>query len=81
VKPSGERVLVDAPIGDSMLEVAHANKIEIEGPHTASMKFATTETSGDGVRRSTRDVCGASTTPDVQAHAAERQRAPPATLS
>ena len=31
VKPSGEKVVVDAPIGDSMLEVAHANNIDIEG--------------------------------------------------
>jgi len=31
VKPSGEKVTVSAPIGDSMLEVAHANKIDIEG--------------------------------------------------
>ena len=31
VKPDGSRVTVDAPIGDSMLEVAHANKIDIEG--------------------------------------------------
>jgi hypothetical protein len=60
VKPNGERVVVDAPIGDSMLEVAHANKIEIEGPHSASTQSATAETSGDGVRRFTRDICGAS---------------------
>ncbi len=31
MKPDGVRVTVDAPIGDSMLEVAHANKIDIEG--------------------------------------------------
>jgi ferredoxin len=31
VKPTGERVTVRAPIGDSMLEVAHANGIDIEG--------------------------------------------------
>lgn len=31
VKPSGDRVTVDAPVGDSMLEVAHANNIDIEG--------------------------------------------------
>jgi ferredoxin len=31
VKPDGARVTVSAPIGDSMLEVAHANKIDIEG--------------------------------------------------
>jgi 2Fe-2S ferredoxin len=31
VKPDGVRVVVSAPIGDSMLEVAHANKIDLEG--------------------------------------------------
>lgn len=31
VKPDGSRQEVSAPIGDSMLEVAHANKIDIEG--------------------------------------------------
>ena len=31
VKPTGERISVRAPIGDSMLEVAHANGIDIEG--------------------------------------------------
>jgi hypothetical protein len=31
VKPDGSKQVVDAPIGDSMLEVAHANKIDIEG--------------------------------------------------
>lgn len=31
VKPGGEKVTVDAKIGDSMLEVAHANKIDVEG--------------------------------------------------
>jgi 2Fe-2S ferredoxin len=31
IKPTGERVTVSAPIGDSLLEVAHANKIDVEG--------------------------------------------------
>ena len=31
VKPDGARQTVEAPIGDSMLEVAHAHKIDIEG--------------------------------------------------
>ena len=31
VKPDGSKQVCDAPIGDSMLEVAHANKIDIEG--------------------------------------------------
>jgi len=31
VKPDGSRVPVKAPIGDSMLEVAHANNIDVEG--------------------------------------------------
>jgi len=31
IKPDGSKQTVDAPIGDSMLEVAHANKIDIEG--------------------------------------------------
>lgn len=36
VKPTGEKVTVDAPIGDSMLEVAHANNIDIEGASTVN---------------------------------------------
>jgi 2Fe-2S ferredoxin len=31
VKPDGSKQTVSAPVGDSMLEVAHANKIDIEG--------------------------------------------------
>jgi len=31
VKPDGTKQTVKAPVGDSMLEVAHANKIDIEG--------------------------------------------------
>lgn len=31
MKPDGSKQSVQAPIGDSMLEVAHANKIDIEG--------------------------------------------------
>ena len=31
VLPTGVRVAVRAPLGDSMLEVAHANKIDVEG--------------------------------------------------
>ena len=31
VKPGGQRVVVDAKIGDSMLEVSQAHKIDIEG--------------------------------------------------
>jgi ferredoxin len=34
VLPSGENRVVDAPLGDSMLEVAHANNIDIEGECT-----------------------------------------------
>ncbi len=31
MKPDGSKQTVDAAIGDSMLEVAHKNKIDIEG--------------------------------------------------
>ena len=31
VKPDGSKQTVSAPVGDSMLEVAHANKSDIEG--------------------------------------------------
>lgn len=31
LKPDGSKQVVDAPVGDSMLEVAHANGIDIEG--------------------------------------------------
>lgn len=31
VKPDGSKQTVSAPVGDSMLEIAHANKIDIEG--------------------------------------------------
>jgi hypothetical protein len=31
VKPDGSKKTVDAPVGDSMLEVAHANGVDIEG--------------------------------------------------
>jgi len=34
VKPNGTKVTVKAPVGDSMLEVAHANDIDIEGEST-----------------------------------------------
>ena len=35
VKPDGSKQTVKAPVGDSMLEVAHANKIDIEGASRA----------------------------------------------
>lgn len=31
VMPGGERIELDAPIGDSMLDVAHDNDVELEG--------------------------------------------------
>ena len=31
IKPDGSKQVVTAPVGDSMLEIAHANKIDIEG--------------------------------------------------
>ena len=31
VMPDGERIELDAPIGDSMLDVAHDNDVELEG--------------------------------------------------
>jgi len=38
VKPDGSRVVVAAPIGANMLEVAHANKIDIEGAWPAARR-------------------------------------------
>ena len=38
VLPSGERVAVRAALGDSMLEVAHANKIDVEGASLAGLR-------------------------------------------
>ena len=31
MKPDGSKQVVSGPVGDSMLEIAHANKIDIEG--------------------------------------------------
>jgi len=35
VLPTGQRVTVPAPIGDSLLEVAQAHGVDIEGAHRA----------------------------------------------
>ena len=54
MKPSGEKVTVDAPTGDSMLEVAHANNIDIEGAQRRSFW----RTSPRGCARSWRSAAG-----------------------
>lgn len=46
IKPSGEKVTVDGPVGDSMLEIAHANNIDIEG----ALQSAITHVSAVGER-------------------------------
>ena len=41
VKPSGERHEVDAPLGLSVLEVAHRNNIDLEGACEGSLACST----------------------------------------
>ena len=41
VKPDGERVEVDAPLGKSLLEIAHANGLELEGACEGSLACST----------------------------------------
>ncbi len=39
ITPSGDRVEVEAPIGLSVLEIAHRNKVELEGACEGSLAF------------------------------------------
>src|ERR1700742_4581103 len=41
IKPGGERVEVDAPLGLSVLEIAHRNNIDIEGACEGSLACST----------------------------------------
>ena len=41
VKPDGERVEVDAPLGKSLLEIAHTNGLELEGACEGSLACST----------------------------------------
>jgi 2Fe-2S ferredoxin len=41
VTPTGETTLVDAPVGLSLLEVAHQNNIELEGACEGSLACST----------------------------------------
>ena len=41
IKPDGERLEVDAPIGLSVLEIAHRNKLDLEGACEGSLACST----------------------------------------
>jgi len=41
IKPNGERVEVDAPLGLSVLEIAHRNNIDLEGACEGSLACST----------------------------------------
>jgi 2Fe-2S ferredoxin len=41
VTPQGQRTEIDAPLGQSVLEIAHANKIELEGACEGSLACST----------------------------------------
>ncbi len=41
VKPNGERVTVEAPLGLSVLEIAHRNNIDLEGACEGSLACST----------------------------------------
>ena len=41
IVPSGDRVDVDAPVGLSILEIAHRNKVELEGACEGSLACST----------------------------------------
>jgi len=41
ITPSGNRVEVDAPIGLSVLEIAHLNKVDLEGACEGSLACST----------------------------------------
>lgn len=41
VKPNGEKITVDAPLGLSILEIAHRNDIDLEGACDGSLACST----------------------------------------
>lgn len=41
IKPNGEKITVDAPIGLSVLEIAHQNNIDLEGACEGSLACST----------------------------------------
>ena len=41
IKPGGERVEVDAPLGLSVLEIAHRNNVDLEGACEGSLACST----------------------------------------
>jgi len=41
IKPDGEKVTVDAPLGLSVLEIAHQNNIDLEGACEGSLACST----------------------------------------
>ena len=41
IKPGGERVECDAPLGLSVLEIAHRNNIDLEGACEGSLACST----------------------------------------
>ncbi|OUR76634.1 2Fe-2S ferredoxin [Alphaproteobacteria bacterium 46_93_T64] len=41
VKPNGDRIEVDAPLGKTLLEIAHQNGIELEGACEGSLACST----------------------------------------
>ncbi len=41
VKPDGEKITVDAPLGLSVLEIAHRNNIDLEGACEGSLACST----------------------------------------
>lgn len=41
IKPDGEHVVVDAPLGKTLLEIAHQNGLELEGACEGSLACST----------------------------------------
>lgn len=41
IKPNGEKITVDAPVGLSVLEIAHQNNIDLEGACEGSLACST----------------------------------------
>jgi ferredoxin, 2Fe-2S len=41
IKPNGEKITVDAPLGLSVLEIAHQNSIDLEGACEGSLACST----------------------------------------
>ena len=49
IKPGGERVEVEAPLGLSVLEIAHRNNIDLEGACEGSLACSTCHVVVEGV--------------------------------